>query len=53
MMEIITFISLCLWLNYSDKSAHGDRIPVGVKNIRRLLCMASESLESEWLYENE
>ena len=47
MMETIS--QLYLWLNDSDK-VNLERIPVSVKNIDYLYCMAREILESDKLY---
>ena len=37
------------WLNYSDKNSHLERIPVDVKNIKQLICVVMDLLESNKL----
>ena len=45
--EMIMF--MYFWLNYSDESNHLESIPVAVKNIDHILCMAIEILECDKL----
>ena len=40
---------LHFWLNYSNKNNYIERIPVAVKNIEYLFCMASELPEHDRL----
>ena len=43
MMKTIKF--MYFWSNYSDKNNRTEKIPVAVKIIDRLFCMASKLLE--------
>ena len=36
---------MCFWLNYCDGNHHIKRIPIAVKNMDHLFCMATEIIE--------